>query len=192
MKIALRLLLAAPAAVGAAFAASAATIVPAAPFDSIELEGGGHVTLIRGSVQQVRILKGSTAYTRIHADDSDPRKLIIESCNADCPHPYDLDVEIVTPQIRAVAVAGGGAIESSGTFPAQHSIAVAVHGGGRVDVRSIDSADAIASIDGGGTISVKAAEGLTAAINGGGKIRYWGNPHITEAVNGGGSVSRGN
>src|SRR5580698_9957061 len=187
MKIAFPLLLAFGVTT-VAFAADGPTTVPAKPFDSVELKGGGHVTLTHGPAQQVRIIKGSTAFTHIHVDSDEPHKLIIDACNGDCPHFYDLEIEIVTPNIGAVAISGGGAIESTGGFPSQHSITAAVHGGGRIDLRSIDAVDATAAVDGGGSISVKAADGLTAAVNGGGKIRYWGNPRVTEAVNGGGSV----
>ena len=190
MKIVLPLVLAGCAAI-AIFPAEAATTVPARPFDTLELRGGGHVVLKHGPAQIVRILNGSTQYTNIHADAEEPRKLVIDTCNSDCPHQYDLDIEIVTPDMPAVAISGGGAIESAGGFPSQHSVTAAVHGGGHIDLRSVDAADATAAVDGGGSISVKAADGLTAAVNGGGKIRYWGNPRVTEAVNGGGSVSRG-
>jgi hypothetical protein len=190
MKIALPLVLAGVAA-SVLFGAHAATTVPSRPFDALELRGGGHVTLKHGPTQIVRILNGSTQYTNIHADPEQSRKLVIDTCNSSCPHQYNLDIEIVTPDMPAVAISGGGAIESAGGFPSQHSVTAAVHGGGRIDLRSIDAADATAAVDGGGSIAVKAVDGLTAAVNGGGKIRYWGNPRVTEAVNGGGSVSRG-
>jgi hypothetical protein len=190
MKIALPLVLTGVAS-SLLFGAYAATTVPAQHFDSVELRGGGNVVFKHGPTQTVRILNGSTQYTHIHADAEESRKLIIDACDRDCPHHYDLDIEIETPEIPAVAISGGGAIESTGGFPSQHAVTAAVHGGGRIDLRSIDAADATAAVDGGGSISVKAADGLTAAVNGGGKIRYWGNPRVTEAVNGGGNVSRG-
>ena len=58
--------------------ATAQTIVPTPPFNAIELEGGGHVTLMHGSVQQVRLLKGSTQFTRFIVEGSQPHKLRIE------------------------------------------------------------------------------------------------------------------
>lgn len=171
--------------------AAAATTVPVPQFDSIELRGGGHVVLEHGAVQTVRLLQGSTAYTHMHIDAGDTRKLIIDACNMDCPHHYNLQIEIVTPKIEGVAISGGGKIDTNGAFPGQHSITTAVHGGGTIDVRGIDATDATAAVDGGGEIRVKSRDRLTAAINGGGKIRYWGNPNVTEAVNGGGNVSKG-
>lgn len=183
--------LAALAVVWMGAAAQAAETVATAHFNSVELEGGGHVVIRHGAVQSVRLTSGSTAFTRVHVDADEPGKLVIEACNADCPRQYKLEIEIVTPSIDGVAISGGGKIETSGDFPGQHSIAAAVHGGGVVDTRSINAADAKTAVNGGGEIRVKVRDSLVAAVNGGGRIRYWGNPSVTEAVNGGGSVDRG-
>jgi Putative auto-transporter adhesin, head GIN domain len=171
---------------------AAQTIVHTPAFNAIELEGGGHVTLRHGSVQQVRLLKGSTRFTHFIVESSQPQKLRIEACNNDCPHNYDLEVEITTPGIDTLAVSGGGRIESGGDFSARNELTLAVEGGGTIDVRAMHSEGATAAVDGGGRILVNARRELTAAINGGGKIRYWGDPKLTEAVEGGGSVERGN
>src|SRR5690242_17666879 len=92
--------------------ASAEELVRVAPFDSVGLEGGGHVVIRHGDVQQVRLLKGSTAFTRFVMKE--PGKLQIKVCNNDCPHHYDLEVEITTPRIEGLAISGGGAIDSDG------------------------------------------------------------------------------
>lgn len=175
-----------------AFAATPAltqTLVPVAPFDSVELEGGGHVTLKYGDQQRVRLIEGSTEYTRFAVEEG--RKLRIEVCREDCPHRYDLDVEIVTPRIEALAISGGGRVEVLPGFPPPRKIALAVDGGGVIDARALDPAKVTAAVDGGGHISVRAEQKLTAAIDGGGKILYWGHPELTEAIDGGGNVERG-
>ncbi len=182
-------LLLSAALVLAAAQASAGTIVPVAPFNSIELEGGGHIVLRHGAAQQVSLEKGSTQYTQFHIEDGN--KLVIQACNESCPHEYDLEIAITTPDIQGVGVSGGGAIESNGTFPDQHSISAAVQGGGRIDVRSMDVANANAAVNGGGHIMVKVERDLTAAINGGGQINYWGNPQVRSAVSGGGEINKG-
>ena len=169
--------------------ASAQELVPVGPFDSVELEGGGRVTVRHGDVQAVRLLKGSTALTRFRVDGSG--KLRIEACNNDCPHHYDLEVEITTPHIRGLAISGGGAISSDGNFP-ERRLALAVEGGGAIDTRTIDAESAEAAVEGGGVIKLRATGELTAAVNGGGEIRYWGQPRVTQAVNGGGEIERGN
>jgi len=168
---------------------SAQQQVPVRPFDSVELEGGGHVTVKYGDVQSVRLLQGSLSYTKFVQEE--PGKLRIEACNGDCPHHYDLQVEITTPHISGLAISGGGAIDSSGDFPSGHHLAVAIEGGGTIDARTINATKAEAAINGGGVIKLRASDTLTAAVNGGGEIRYWGNPHVTSAIEGGGEINRG-
>lgn len=170
--------------------ASAQQSVSVAPFDSIELEGGGHVVVSHGDMQQVRLIQGSTEYTRFVVEDG--RKLRIEACRSDCPHDYDLEVEIVTPRIDALTISGGGHIEALPGFPAARKLALAVEGGGTINARAFDTANATAAVDGGGRIDLRADDRLTAAVNGGGNIHYWGRPGVTQAISCGGSVEHGN
>src|SRR5580692_6578369 len=96
-------------------------------FDSVELRGGGHVVLRHGAAERVTLLAGNTQYTRIRIEDGD--KLVIDACNSDCPNHYDLEIEIVTPDIQGVSIEGGGHVETASGFPAQSAIAAAVEGG---------------------------------------------------------------
>lgn len=169
--------------------ALAQQLVQVGAFDSIELEGGGHVIVRPGDTQTVRLIQGSLDHTRFTVNGE--RKLRIEACNSDCPHHYDLEVEITTPRIDALAISGGGAIESAGNFASARHLALAIDGGGTIDARSVDAERAEVAIDGGGLIKVRAHGELTAAVDGGGDIRYWGNPHVTQAIDGGGAVERG-
>lgn len=169
--------------------AVAQSVVPVPHFNSVELEGGGHVVVRYGDAQQVRLIQGSTQFTRFTVEDGD--KLRIEDCRDECPRHYELQVEITTPRIDALAIDGGGAIDSEGSFPAPHRLAVAIEGGGRIDTRAMNAERATAAINGGGVIRLRAETELTAAINGGGNIRYWGNPRVTQAIDGGGAVERG-
>lgn len=166
-----------------------AQTVRVAPFDKIELEGGGHVVVRYGAVQQVRIVSGSPAVTRFVTDES--RKLRIEACNQDCPRHYNLQIVITTPRIDGLGVSGGGAIEGIGRFPPPRRLSLGVEGGGTVDARALNAQNVSAGVDGGGVIRLRATGRLTAAINGGGHISYRGNPEVTQAINGGGSVERG-
>jgi hypothetical protein len=172
-----------------ATSAFAQTMVSVPPFNGVELEGGGHVIVRYGSEQQVRLLNGSTQFTHFTVDDGG--KLRIEACNSDCPHQYNLEVEITTPRIAALAISGGGRIEGEDGFPSPAKIALAVEGGGAIDARALDAVRATAAVDGGGDIRLRADRELTAAIHGGGKIRYWGNPHVVQAIDGGGAIERG-
>ncbi|HXC55237.1 MAG TPA: DUF2807 domain-containing protein [Rhizomicrobium sp.] len=175
-------LLAAPAFAG--------TVVPLEHFNSVGLRGGGHITLKHGAVQSVTLLKGSTDYTRFTIEHGGG--LNIDACNENCPHNYDLEIEIVSPDIEGVAIEGGGAIATQGSFPAQNRLAAAVSGGGNIDVSAIDAASVDAAVNGGGRILVAASGALNAAVNGGGRIGYRGNPAVSQAVSGGGSVQRVN
>ncbi len=168
--------------------AIAGTDVPLAPFHAVSLRGGGHVVLIHGDRQRVTLIKGSTQYTTFTVEHG---SLKIDACNWNCPHEYDLEIEIVTPQITALAVAGGGDVDSKSGFPQQGSMSVAVNGGGDVDIRSIPIADVSAVVNGGGDLSVHAVNKLSGVVNGGGDITYWGNPQISSVIHGGGDISRG-
>jgi hypothetical protein len=163
-------------------------VVPVGHFDSVGLRGGGHVVLRYGAAERVTLLKGSTQYTHITVEDG--RNLRIDTCNGNCPMQYDLEVEIVMPRVTAVAIYGGGHIEGAPGFPTQGMITAAIHGGGNIDIRAIDAADATAAVDGGGHIRLRTDRHLTAAVNGGGSIGYWGAAEVTSAINDGGSIHR--
>ena len=169
-------------------AMTSGTVVPVGQFDSVGLRGGGHIVLRYGATERVTLLKGSTQYTTIRIENG--RNLEIDACNDNCPMQYDLEIEIVMPRVTAVAISGGGHIESAPGFPTQGMITAAVHGGGSIDIRAINAADATAAVNGGGRIRLHSDKHLTAAVNGGGSIGYWGAPEVTSAINGGGSVHR--
>jgi hypothetical protein len=155
-------------------------------FDSIELQGGGHVTIRHGATQRVTLVRGSQEVTRFGVQRG---RLEIDACIRSCRN-YDLRVEIVTPDVDALAIRGGGVIRVEGAFPRQSDLAVAVTGGGTIDARSIAATDVAASVSGGGLIRANARDTLAASINGGGAVRYVGDPEKTVAINGGGAVQR--
>ena len=174
--------------------ASAETVVPLAKFNSIELRGGGQVRLRYGPVQRVTVIRGSTEYSRIAVEAEGRRKpdrLVIEACDRNCPRNYELEIEVVTPDLQAVSVRGGGEIDAASAFPGPESLAVAVTGGGQIDVREVGAASVAAAVDGGGVILTRPGGSLAAAITGGGEIRYWGDPSVVISIEGGGHVRRG-
>jgi hypothetical protein len=183
------------ALIAAASAPAAAETVPVPKFNSVQLRGGGEVLLRHGPVQRVTILEGSTAFTRIAVGEDERRRnpdaLVIDACNRQCPRTYKLRVEIVTPDVKAVAVSGGGVIRTVGIFRAGDSLAAAVNGGGHIDVRSARASSVAAAIRGGGTIYARPEASLAAAIRGGGEIHYWGDPSVVTSLQGGGRVRRG-
>jgi hypothetical protein len=169
---------------GAAFAASDVAV---GPFTNVNLRGGGHVVIHNGATQRVTLLKGSTQFTSFKLEGDTLR---IDVCAQDCPHIYDLQIEIVSPHILGLSIRGGGHMEAKGSFPHQHSISAAIAGGGEIDARAIPADEANAAVTGGGSVRVSPASDLHAAVTGGGEIRYSGHPHVTQAVLGGGSVER--
>src|SRR6266850_7309636 len=91
------------------------TVVPLAPFGSVELRNGGKAILHHGPVQRVTLLKGSPDYTQVTIADGD--RLVIDRCRNHCPRGYELEIEIVTPNIAGISIAHGGTIASWGNFP---------------------------------------------------------------------------
>ena len=187
----------------AAAPAAAATVVPVPHFESIELNGGGTIVLRRGPVQRVTIRNGSTEFTDVRVTGRGSRRigrstvlnsdsrLVIDACNRRCPTRYDLEIEIVTPDVGAVAINGGGEIVVQPGFAQQRTVAAAVNGGGEIDLRALPVRDVAAAVNGGGRLLVRAQESLAAAVHGGGEIRYWGDPDVSTSIQGGGVVRRG-
>jgi len=189
-----RLIATAALSLAAASAAPAAEIVSLPRFQSIELNGGGRVVIRHGAAQRVSILNGSSDYTSIRVirrGSRDSDRLVIRACNARCPQHYNLQIEIVTPDVSAVAINGGGEILVDPGFPREQDVAAAVEGGGRIDLRALPARNVAASVSGGGELLVSARDSLAASVNGGGAVRYWGNPAVSTSIDGGGIVRRG-
>jgi hypothetical protein len=167
----------------------ATEIVPVPQFRSVELRGGGVVTVVPGPAQRVTIIEGSSQFTRVRAGRDG--QLRIDTCTEQCPHNYRLRVEIQSPRVPDLAVNGGGLISVTGTFRPQSQLSAAVNGGGKIDARSVEATNVSAAVNGGGDLMVRPRSVLSAAINGGGHVRYWGNPAVSSAIYGGGAVSPG-
>ncbi|HTT96859.1 MAG TPA: DUF2807 domain-containing protein [Rhizomicrobium sp.] len=168
--------------------AFAATAVPVGHFDAVSLSGGGHVTIRHGAVQSVTFVQGSPEFTTVkikHGNDLD-----IEACNSRCPEHYDLEIEIVTPDLKAAAIEGGGHVTAESGFSNTGELSAAVDGGGHLDLTALKAEKVSAAVNGGGHIEVTALRDLSAAVDGGGSIVYHGNPQVSQAIDGGGSVSR--
>ena len=176
-------------AIAAAAPALAVEPMPVPAFRSIELHGGGIVTIVPAAVQRVTLLEGTTQFTRVRVERDG--KLVIDSCNQICPRDYRLRVEIESPRVLGLAIDGGGVMTSANGFAPQNELGVAVNGGGKIDARSISAAHVGAAVNGGGVIMVRARSALGATVNGGGEIRYWGDPAVATSVQGGGAVRKG-
>ena len=166
--------------------ALATEVVPVQSFRSIQLRGGGNVTVVPGSSQRVTIVEGSSASTQFSVDGNG--RLRIDACNRGCPQRYRLRIRIESPRVPDLAISGGGEIGVANGFGSQPRLAAAVHGGGRIDASSLAVGNAAAAVSGGGQILVRATGTLSAAVKGGGSIRYSGRPRVATAITGGGSV----
>jgi len=185
----MRLLLVAVAIVAFAAPAFAVEVVPLPQFRSVELRGGGVVTVVPGATERVTIVEGSSQYTHMSVERDGT--LRVDTCDERCPRLYRLRIEIQSPGVPDLAVSGGGGITAKGGFRPQRGLAVAVRGGGHIDARGVEAGSVSAAINGGGQIMVRSRSSLSAAVNGGGLVRYWGNPSVTSAVHGGGAVLQG-
>jgi len=166
----------------------AAEVVPTPAFRSIDLRGGGDVTIVRGLVQRVTIVSGSSQFTHIYLEREG--QLRIDACNSRCPRNYSLQIRIESPTVPSVAIEGGGTIVAARGFAPQTNLAAAVHAGGTIDLRAVDARDVSAAINAGGDIYVRPRVSLSAAVHAGGDIHYSGNPQVSMAVSNGGNVSR--
>jgi hypothetical protein len=169
--------------------ALATELVQVGPFRSVELRGGGDVSFVPGPVQRVTLLNGSTQLTsfRVRGDGG---LEITTDCHNDCPHNYNLQIRIESPQVPAAAVRAGGTIRAGRGFAPQPDVSAAVMAGGTIDLRSISADHVSAAVNAGGDIYVHPRATLAAAVNAGGDIHYSGNPQVSMAVHNGGDVRR--
>src|SRR3954452_22000989 len=98
----------------AAVPALATENVPVPAFRSIELRGGGQLVIRPGPVQRVTVVEGSAAVTRFRVGSDG--QLRIDVCAGRCPQHYRLRVEVQSPHVPDVAVAGGGLIQAAPGF----------------------------------------------------------------------------
>jgi hypothetical protein len=175
-------------------ASIAAETVALPRFEEIGLRGGGTVVIRAGPVQRVTLVEGSSSQTGLRVEpngQSGAGRLVIDACKSRCPSGYRLRIEIVTPDISAVAVNGGGRIDVAVGFKPRRHVAAAVNGGGQIDLRAFPARDVAAAVNGGGRLQVMATGSLAASVNGGGAIHYWGDPQVASSIRGGGAVTKG-
>jgi hypothetical protein len=167
----------------------AAESVALPAFRAIDLRGGGQVVVLPGASQRVTLVEGNSRLTRFSVDRRG--RLMIDGCRNNCPRSYKLRIEIRSPRMPDAAISGGGSIRAAPGFRGQDSISAAIHGGGKIDLRALDSRAASIAVVGGGEVLVRARASLSAVVTGGGAIRYWGNPQVSSVIRGGGWISRG-
>lgn len=190
MKAAILGALVAALAGGTAFAD---TTVPVGHFNSVSIEGMGHVTFVHGAQQRVVLKQGDTGNTKVYVKDGD---LVFKSCpgkgwfgwNNSCPMGYELEVEITTPSISAVEIDGSGKIGARGPFPQQAKLDVEINGSGNVDLMGIPSGSSSVEINGSGKVRLAPRDKLDVEIAGSGSVIYAGAPRISQSIMGSGEV----
>lgn len=160
-----------------------------APFRSVEVRNGTHAILRHGPTQRVTFLKGSPDYSQVTVASGGG--LVIDKCRRKCPRGYELEVEIISPELARITVAQGGWLESRGSFARQAAIGVTVDNGGTIDIRSMSVESVTASVLSGGKILTKPLTAMAATVVDGGNITYWGDARVTESIEHGGVVTRG-
>jgi hypothetical protein len=174
-------------------AASPVAMQPGIPveasFSSVELRQGGKVNLVHGQSSRVTLLKGDPGLTGIAIHDGG--RLVIDRCATRCPRGHDLEVEVETPGLAAIAVTEGGTIQSRSGFPPQPRIDVAVTRGGTIDIRSLAADSVAASVYSGGRIFTKPRAALSARVDQGGIVTYWGDAVVASSVPNRGVVVEG-
>jgi len=169
--------------------AFAATDLSLPPFSAIEAHGGAHVVFHHGASQRVTVVKGDMKVARIIVVGG---KLEIDPCPTTCwIGSHELDVDVVSPGVQALAAHGGARIDAEGTFPKQPQMSVEAHGGGSIDIRTIPADAVSVEAHGGGNVRVRALAALSAEAHGGGDIVYAGNPpKVAISTHGGGSIRK--
>ena len=156
-------------------------------FQSIELRGGGIVTVRHGPVRRVTVRGGAEG----RPIRSEGDRLVIDRCRRPCPGGHRIEVDIATPRLAGLAVADGGLIQLAGDFPPQPEMAAAVSSGGTIDIRPLRATRVTAAVSQGGRILASPGRELTAAVSNGGNVTYWGDAKVTSSIRGGGVVVRG-
>ena len=156
-------------------------------FQSIELQGGGIVTVRHGPTRDVTVsYQNPDRPIRIDGD-----RLVIAPCRGACRRGRHIEVDIVTPAVSRLAVSDGGILHVVGDFPRQPAVAASVTSGGTADHRWLEAGSVSASVSHGGRILARPGRQLTASISDGGSITYWGDAAVTSSVQRGGVVVQG-
>lgn len=159
------------------------------PFRSVELRHGGKAIVRHGPTQRVTFLKGSPDHTRVTV--SSEGELLIDKCKSKCARGYELEIEIIAPELTRVSVAEGGRLQSRGSFPRQAEIGATVTNGGTVDIRSMSVGSVTASVVSGGRIFVTPLTAIVASVVQGGIILYWGDARVRQSIEQGGVIEKG-
>ena len=118
---------------------------------------------------------------------------MIDKCKSKCPRGYELEVEIVAPDIAGISITEmrGNDRRPGQTFPVGKKSESPSGDGGTIDIRSMTVDSVTALIDRGGRIFTKPQSAMIASVRQGGNVTYWGDVQVTSLVRHGGVVTKG-
>lgn len=121
------------------------------------------------------------------AADAAVRSVTAEDLEVTISGAGDIDLAADAQQLT-VSVSGAGSVAAHGTV---QSGSLTISGAGSIEGEDLTVGDAVVSVSGAGSVSVRVRDSLEAHASGAGSIVYFGDPHVTRDVSGAGSISRG-
>jgi len=191
---------------GSGVAATQARSLP--PFTGVDVTGDNNVVVRVGARQSVIVHADSNLLGRVTTQVSSG-SLVIENTPGTLNARSPMFVAVSVPSLDALTIQGSGnnsvtgvnsssltvRLSGSGTIHAAGTTArldVAIDGSGTGTLSQLIARDAMASINGSGSIVLTATHSLDASISGSGTILYTGNPaQVTKSVSGSGTISGG-
>ena len=173
---------------GSGVAATQARSLP--PFTGVDVTGDNNVVVRVGARQSVIVHADSNLLGRVTTQVSSG-SLVIENTPGTLNARSPMFVAVSVPSLDALTVrlSGSGTIHAAGTTA---RLDVAIDGSGTGTLSQLIARDAMASINGSGSIVLTATHSLDASISGSGSILYTGNPaQVTKSVSGSGTISGG-
>lgn len=173
-------------------------------FRDVSVSGSADVHITIGPERSVRVTADDNLIEKIvtHVEDG---SLEIGHERGSYRHRVKLSVEITTPHLDGVSIAGSGdahvaglntthftaSVVGSGSIRASgrcDELSASIAGSGDLRLEEVVARTATVRIAGSGDARVHAHEKLEADISGSGDVRYRGQPAVTRHVSGSGSV----
>ena len=165
------------------FAPTANAVTKLAPFDRVELRGGGEI-MIRFSSDYTFENTSDNSYWAVGIDDD----ALVLSCYKSCVGSNSRSGIVTMPRIEGLKIKGGADIDFEGAFEKRDEFKIELLGGGDVNAFAVPADKVDVSIKGGGDIKVSPSSELNVSIFGGGDVQYRGTPEVSKSIFGGGEV----
>jgi hypothetical protein len=193
-----------PTHVGSGVLAEETRSLPA--FERLGISAPARVTVTTGPSHQVRLAYDDNLLPHVETVVAGGELEIRLADGASYRSSKTLVVEVVTPVLSGLSIAGSAVVEAEELAGAHFDLSVAgsgkVRAGGAVDELEVSIAGsgelnlgelvaqrANVDIAGSGDVVVHALEALNVSVAGSGKVRYRGQPAVTSSMAGSGSVT---